>query len=167
VSHHFPADTTERFPAAIEAQIDAIIARYPQKASALVPILQLVQESRGFVSVPDQERIARRLGLPPAWVAGVVSFYTMIYDRPMGRYHLQLCRTLSCALRGSERILDHIRDTLGIGEGETTPDGRFTLTTVECLGSCGTAPVVQINDDYHESLSVERFDQVLAGLKKD
>ena len=118
------------------------------------------------MSPDDQERVAQRLELPPAWVAGVVSFYTMITDRPLGRHHLQLCRTLSCALRGSERVLEHIRATLGIDDGETTPDGRFTLTTVECLGSCGTAPVVQINDDYHEDLTVERLDRILADLKK-
>lgn len=167
MSPDLTAVTADRFPVEIDRKIDEIIARYPRKESALVPILQLIQEAEGCVSLQAQERVALRLGIPPAWVAGVVSFYTMIDDRRIGRYHLQVCRTLSCALRGTGRILEHLTDTLGIGEGETTPDGRFTLTTVECLGSCGTAPVVQINDDYHEDLTVERIDRILDELKKD
>lgn len=158
------AGASGRFPAEVESRIDAIVARYPRAASALLPVLHLVQEAEGCVSPRAQERVAERLDLPPAWVAGVVSFYTMLRDRPAGLYHLQVCRTLSCALRGAEELLEHLRRRLGIREGETTPDGRFTLSAVECLGSCGTAPVVQINDDYHEGLSPEGIDRVIEGL---
>ena len=149
----------------IEARIDAIIARYPQKTSALVPILQLIQEAERYVSTEAQERVAARLEIPPAWVAGVVSFYTMITNRPLGRYHLQVCRTLSCALRGADALVDRIGERLGIGAGETTADGAFTLSPVECLGSCDTAPVIQINDDYYEGLSVEALDRLLDRLQ--
>lgn len=159
------AEASGRFPVEIEAQIDAIVARYPRAASALLPVLQRVQEAEGCVSPRAQERVAERLDLPPAWVAGVVSFYTMLRERPAGRYHLQVCRTLSCALRGAEELLEQLRRRLGIRDGETTPDGRFTLSTVECLGSCGTAPVVQINDDYHEGLSPEGIDGVIERLE--
>ena len=151
-------------PPDIETHIDSIVARYPQKTSALVPILQVIQEAEGYVSTEAQERVAARLQIPPAWVAGVVSFYTMIYDRPRGRYHLQICRTLSCALRGADALTERIGQRLGIGPGETTGDGAFTLTPVECLGSCGTAPVIQINDDYYEELSVESLDRLLDRL---
>ena len=155
----------EPFPARLEERIETILGRYPRTGSALVPILQLIQEDAGFVSVRAQEQVAARLRIPAAFVAGVVSFYTMIRDRKIGKYHLQVCGTLSCCLRGSEPLLDHLKDRLGIREGETSRDGKYTLSTVECLGSCGTAPVVQINDEYYEDMSPEKIESVLEGLK--
>ncbi len=155
----------EPFPARLEEGIETILRRYPRTGSALVPILQLIQEEAGFVSVRAQEQVAVRLRIPAAFVAGVVSFYTLIRDRKIGKYHLQVCKTLSCCLRGSEPLLDHLQDRLGIREGETSRVGRYTLSTVECLGSCGTAPVVQINDEYYEDMSPEKIESVLDGLK--
>jgi NADH:ubiquinone oxidoreductase subunit E len=108
--------------------------------------------------------VADRLGESPAFVEGVVSFYTMYYTRPPARYVLQVCTTLSCAYCGGRELVEHLKGRLGIGFGETTPDGTFQLVGVQCLGACGTAPVIQINDDYYEGLDVERLDTVLDGL---
>ena len=108
--------------------------------------------------------MARLLDVPPADVAGVVSFYTMFHRQPVGKYVVEVCRTLSCALMGADDIASHLRRKLGISPGETTPDGRFTLRNVECLGSCGTAPAVQINGVYHENLDIQSLDRILDSL---
>jgi NADH-quinone oxidoreductase subunit E len=148
-----------------EARIEAAIREYPHAPSALLAVLHLLQGERGYIADEDMEYAAAKLGVPVSRVAGVVSFYTMFRRKRMGRHHIQLCRTLSCQLRGSRAILRHLRDRLGIGEGEVTPDGRFSLVTVECLGSCGTAPMMQVNDDYHENLTPERLDSLLDSMK--
>lgn len=148
-----------------EARIDAAIREHPRAQSALLEVLHLIQEERGYIADEDMEYAAARVGVPPAHVAGVVSFYTMLRRKPAGRHHIQICRTLSCQLRGSREILEHLRKRLGIREGEVTPDGRFSLVTVECLGSCGTAPMIQVNDDYHENLTIERLDALLDSMK--
>jgi NADH-quinone oxidoreductase subunit E len=146
-------------------KIDEAIARYPVKQSALLPALWLAQEEQGFCSLEAQEQIAERIGVSPAFVAGVVSFYTMYHTGPVGRHVIDVCTTVSCWLRGSDALVAHLREKLGIKVGETTADGRFTLRTVECLGSCGTAPMCQIGDDYHEDLTFEKIDGILARLK--
>jgi NADH-quinone oxidoreductase E subunit len=151
--------------AGTEERIEAAIREYPHPASALLAVLHLLQQERGHLTPEDEEYAAKKVGVPATHVAGVVSFYTMFRTRPMGRHHIQLCRTLSCQLRGSRELLGRLRQRLGIREGETTPDGRFSLVAVECLGSCGTAPMVQINDDYHENLSPDRLDALLDTLK--
>ena len=148
-----------------EARIDAALREYPRPQSALLEILHLIQEERGYIADEDMEYAAARVGMPAAHVAGVVSFYTMLRRKPLGRHHIQVCRTLSCQLRGSREILEHLRKRLGIREGEVTPDGRFSLVTVECLGSCGTAPMMQVNDDYHENLTIGRLDALLDSMK--
>ncbi len=148
-----------------EALIEAALREYPVPQSALLAVLHLIQKERGYVADEDMEYAAAKVGVPVAHVAGVVSFYTMFRRKPAGRHHIQVCRTLSCQLRGSREILEHLRKRLGIGEGEVTPDGRFSLVTVECLGSCGTAPVMQVNDDYHENLTPERLDALLDSMK--
>jgi len=148
-----------------EARIDAAIREYPEARSALLEVLHLIQKERGYIADEDMEYAAAKVGLPVARVAGVVSFYTMLRRKPVGRHHIQICRTLSCQLRGSREILEHLKKRLGIGEGEVTPDGRFSLVTVECLGSCGTAPMMQVNDDYHENLTLERLDALLDSMK--
>ena len=146
-------------------EIDRLIALYPQRKSALLPCLWVAQREQGFVGRIAMEQIAEKAGVSPAYVAGVVSFYTMYTVKPLGRYVIQVCTTLSCYLRGADRMVDHIRKKLGIEVGETTKDGRFTLLTVECLGSCGTAPMLQLNDDFHESLDpLDRVDRLLEGL---
>ena len=155
------------FDAEFEKRADEIIARYPQPRGAVMPLLYLVQEHEGWVTLEGEEWIAARLGLAPSYVHGVTTFYTMYRTSECGKYLLQLCTTVSCMLRGCDNVLEHIKQRLGIEEGETTPDGRFTLVTVECLGSCGTAPVMQVNDDYYEDLDIERVDALLDALAQD
>jgi NADH-quinone oxidoreductase subunit E len=147
-----------------EKRVDAIVARYPEPKAALLPVLWEVQRARGFVGAEAEEWVARRLSVSPAHVHGCVTFYTMYKQRPSGTYHIQVCTTLSCMLRGSDDLLQHLQRRLGIGVGETTADGRFSLVRVECLGSCGTAPMFQLNDDYHENLTTAAVDRLLDSL---
>ncbi len=147
-----------------EAKVDAMAARYPEPKAALLPVLWLVQRTKGWVDLDAEAWVASRLGVSAAHVHGVVSFYSMFKRRPMGRYHIQVCTTLSCMLRGSDDIVAHLERKLGIKPGQTTADGRFSLVKVECLGSCGTAPMLQLNDDYHENLTIESLDRLLDGL---
>lgn len=131
----------------------------------MLPVLYLAQEEFGHLSYDAIAYVAKLMGQSPARVHGVVSFYTMFNVKPVGRYHIQVCRTLSCALRGAERVTGLIRKTLGIEVGQTTADGKFTLSEVECLASCGTAPMMQINDDYYENLTEEKVSEILGALK--
>jgi len=146
-------------------KIDKAIARYPVKQSAMLPALWLAQKEQGFVSVEAQAQIAQKLDVSTAFVAGVVSFYTMYHTQPVGRHVIDVCTTVSCWLRGSDALVGHLEQKLGIRVGETTPDRRFTLRSVECLGSCGTAPMCQIGNDYHENLTHRRMDEVLETLR--
>jgi NADH-quinone oxidoreductase E subunit len=145
---------------------DAIVARYPQPRGAVMPLLHLAQEREGFVSLEAEQWIAQRLGLTPSYVHGITTFYTMYRTAECGKFLLQLCTTVSCLLRGCDPLLNHIKARLGIETGETTADGLFTLVTVECLGSCGTAPVMQVNDDYYEDLDIARTDALLDALAR-
>jgi len=154
-----------RFSEAALAEYHEILARYPTRRAALMPALWLAQREFGWLAVPVQEYVAELMDLPLAWVTSVASFYTMYWKEQPGRWHLQLCRNLPCALRGAGELRTLVRDTLGIGHGETTPDGRFSFEEVECLASCGTAPVIQINNGaYHESLDVEKVRVLLTRL---
>jgi NADH-quinone oxidoreductase subunit E len=147
-------------------EIDRLIALYPDRRSALLPALWVAQKEQGFVGAKPMEEIAERIGVAPAFVAGVVSFYTMYQTRPIGKYQIQVCTTLSCYLRGADRLVGHLQRRLGVEVGGTTADGKFTLVTVECLGSCGTAPMLQLNDDFHENLDpIEKVDALLDSLK--
>ena len=147
-----------------EAKVNAVAARDPEPQAALLPVLWLVQRTKGWVDLDSEAWIASRLGVSPAHVHGVVTFYTMYKRRPWGKYHIQVCTTLSCMLRGSDDLMAHLEKRLGIEPGQTSPDGRFSLIKVECLGSCGTAPMLQLNDDYHENLTIESLDRLLDGL---
>jgi NADH-quinone oxidoreductase E subunit len=149
------------FSAAALEKFRDIVARYPRKEAAMLPVLYLAQREFGHLGPEAIDYVARLMGQTPARVHGVVSFYT----KPIGRHHIQICRTLSCALGGAEKITAFIKQQLGIEPGQTTPDGRFTLSEVECLASCGTAPMMQINDDYYESLTEEKVDEILHSLK--
>lgn len=142
-----------------------IVGRYPKKEAAMIPVLYLAQQEFGYLSPEAIEYVAKMMELSPARVYGVVTFYTMLNMKPIGRHHIQVCRTLPCALKGAEKITALIRTKLGIRLGETTKDGKFTLSEVECLASCGTAPMMQINDDYHENLTEERVVEILKTLK--
>ena len=133
----------------------AILARYPERRAALMPTLWLAQREFGWLSEPVQAYVAELMELPLAWVTSVASFYTMYWKEPKGRWHLQLCRNLPCQLRGAARIQRCIEERLGLHDGQRTADGRFSFEEVECLASCGTAPVLQINNaEYHEKLDV-------------
>lgn len=148
-----------------EKTIAAIVAKYPQPKAALLPVLWEVQKAKGWIDPAAEEWVASRLDVPASHVHGCVTFYTMYKLRPSGRHHIQLCTTLSCMLRGSDELLTHLERKLGIKPGETTPDGKFSIARVECLGSCGTAPMFQLNDDYHENLTIESVDRLLASLE--
>jgi len=141
------------------------VNRYPKKEAAMLPVLYLAQREFGHLSAEAIEYVAKLMGQSPARVHGVVSFYTMYNMKPIGRHHIQVCRTLPCALRGAEYITTFIKNKLGVELGQTTADGRFTLSEVECLASCGTAPMMQINDDYYEDLDEEKVTQILESLK--
>lgn len=148
-----------------EGRVEAIIARYPERQAAMLPVLWAVQGEKGWISADAMEWVARKLECTPATVQSVVRFYTMFDDRPVGKYKLQVCRTLSCELMGARRIIDHLRERLGIEPGETTADGRFTLQEVECLASCGTGPMLQCNLKFYENLTPERVDALLEELR--
>jgi NADH-quinone oxidoreductase subunit E len=150
---------------AFEKTVDAIVAKYPQPKAALLPVLWEVQKAKGSIDLPAEEWVAARLGVAASHVHGCVTFYTMYKQKPSGRYHIQLCTTLSCMLRGSDELMRHLEKKLGIKEGETTPDRKFSLVRVECLGSCGTAPMFQLNDTYYENLTIEAVDRLLTSLE--
>jgi NADH-quinone oxidoreductase subunit E len=150
---------------ATRQRIDALIAKYPVRRSALIPALHLAQEEAGYISADVVREFSGIFELAPNEVYEVVSFYTMLFKAPVGKYVLQVCTNISCLLCNSESIMNHLQKRLGIKPGETTPDRRFTLLEVECLASCGTAPVVQINDEYHENLTPEKLDLILDNLK--
>jgi len=154
------------FDASLEARIAELLTRYPSRRAALLPVLWLCQERYGWISAGVIEAIAARLGESPAFVEGVVTFYTMYYTKPPARYVLQVCETLSCAVCGGRELLEHLERRLGVKPGQKTGDGLFQLVGVQCLGACGGAPVVQINDDYHENLTPARLDAVLDELAR-
>jgi NADH-quinone oxidoreductase E subunit len=159
-----PTKTVE-FPPEAKKQFDYILTRYPSKEAALLPTLHLVQETWGWISPEAVHYVSSLLDLSPANVFGVVSFYNMYNQKPVGKYHLQVCTNLSCMIRNAYDIYDDLCDKLKIEPGQTTPDGLFTVTEVECLGSCGTAPVVQVNNDYHEEMDVQKMESLLTKLK--
>lgn len=155
------------FSPAAKAKFEEIVTRYPIRRAAIMPTLWLAQEEFGWLSNDVLEYVAGLLGLSPAFTASVASFYTMYYKHPVGKHHVQVCTNLSCALVGSDRIVDCLRTRLGIEVGQTTPDGRFTLSVVECLASCGTAPMMQINDDFCENLNPERTLEIIERLAQE
>jgi NADH-quinone oxidoreductase subunit E len=145
------------------ADFDALRARYPKgfESSLVLPCLRRIQEVRGYVADSDIDALVEYLGVPRIQVEEVLSYYTQFRRGPTGRWHLMVCRNVACSMRGAERLLAKLSERLGVAEGETTPDGRFTLSTVECLGSCGTAPVVMVNEAYHENVDVENVDALI------
>lgn len=145
-----------------EAQIDELLTHYPVRRSAVIPVLWLVQDQFGWISLDAMKYVASRLGITPEQVREVVTFYSMFNDKPVGRYNLQVCCTTPCMINGSDEIIAYIESQLGIERGETTPDGMFSVMQVECLGSCDTAPMLQINKQrYHENLTRESVDALI------
>ncbi|MBC7473275.1 MAG: NADH-quinone oxidoreductase subunit NuoE [Candidatus Sericytochromatia bacterium] len=146
------------------AKFKTTLAQYPEKEAALLPTLWLAQYEFGYLSIEAMEYVAKLLDIPPSRVYSVASFYTMYKKEPTGKYLVQICRTLSCQLRGAEQVTDIICSKLKVNLGQTTPDNNFTIMEVECLGSCGTAPMMQINDDYYENLTKSKVNQIIDSL---
>jgi NADH-quinone oxidoreductase subunit E len=167
----YPPDTAAdeypdaRFPDAARQELDAVRKRYPTVEAALIPALHIAQRAWGGW-LPDEAiaAVARELGLPAAKVYGVVTFYDLFHQKPVGRHRIRVCTNLSCMLRGSEEIMEAIGQELKVGEDEVTPDGRCSYVHFECLGSCDTAPMMMVDDRYHESLTPERVREILRGL---
>ena len=149
---------------ALKVRITGLSGRYPRKQAALLPVLHAVQEELGCVTVEAERDVAALLGIKPIQVREAVTFYSMFRRTPVGRYHLQVCDNLSCGLRGSGTVLARLCRKLGIAPGQTTPDGKFTLTTVECLGNCENAPCLMVNFDYHGNIDPDALDRILDGL---
>ncbi len=150
---------------ALKKKIEAVVVRYPKKEAALLPVLHLIQREKGWISPAEERFVANLLGIKPMKVREVVTFYTMILLKPLGRYHLQVCSNLTCSLLGAGTLIEYLKEKLGIGPGETTPDGKFTLSTVECLGACEQAPCLMVNFDYYGNLNKEKLDEILASLE--
>jgi len=144
-----------------ERQVDEVLTRYPERRAALLPALWLCQRQNGWISPEVVDYVAARLELSTAIVKGVVTFYTMFFDEPVGENVIWVCRTLSCDLRGGKAIQEHLQNKLGCSAGHTSSDGKFTLLKAECLAACGQAPMVQINDYYYENLDVELLDRII------
>lgn len=159
-------DEVATFSPEVEAEIDRYLAKYPVMRSAILPLMFIVQRERGYLDPPGVSYLAKRLNLRITDIWEVATFYSMIHLKPIGKYHIQVCKTLSCKLLGADKIIQICAKKLGIKVGETTPDGRFSLSEVECLGSCGTAPMFQINFDYHENLTTEKVDDILDAYLK-
>src|SRR5512140_1559524 len=144
-----------------EKQLEEILARYPNRQAATIPVLHLCQDQHGWVSDEIITWVAAKLGLSGAHVKGVATFYTLFNKEPVGKHQVWVCRTLSCALNGADGILHHCEKRLGIHAGETTPDGKITLRTAECLAACGNAPMMQVDREYHERLTLAQVDEIL------
>jgi NADH-quinone oxidoreductase subunit E len=154
--HDVPDSGPVSFSPAALAEYREILARYPERRAALMPVLWLVQREFGWISPSAQRYVAELMELPQAWVDGVVSFYTMYWRRPMGRSHIAVCTNLSCYLRGAEDIYNAVCRRTGVMAGEVSPDGKWSVERAECLGSCDTAPMMQVNNDaYYENLTVD------------
>ncbi len=145
---------------------DMIVGRYPVKRSALIPILHEVQAREGYLTQDAMAAVARYLDLHPVEVVETASFYDLLNLRPVGKHVILFCHNLSCTLLGAERVLAHLERRLGIRAGETTPDGLFTLKRMECLASCGTAPVMQVDGEYYENLNEAKADEILSRLRQ-
>src|SRR5574341_1832986 len=151
--------------AELKAQLDKLVSQYETKRAALLPVLNLLQEKQGFISPEIESEVARFLNLPLMQVREVVSFYTLYYTELKGKHHFQVCRNLSCTLRGCEEIIEHLKSRLGIDVERNSSNGQFSLSTVECLGACEIAPMMQLNDQYIGNLTKKSIDELLNKLK--
>jgi NADH-quinone oxidoreductase E subunit len=149
----------------LRARIKEVAGRYPDSQAALIPALHLAQAQHGWVSSEVMDAVAAELNLPRAKVLATATFYTMFNKQPVGRHHIQVCGNVSCLLRGADGLLEVLKRRLGVEVGQTTADGRFTLSEVECLAACGTAPAIQVNDDYYEDLDRDKLNRLLDELE--
>ena len=149
-----------------EEKFKHLVSVYPQKRSALIPMLLLAQKEHGYVKAETIEYVGKYLDLNPSEVDSIMSFYTLLRRQPVGKYHILICTNLACLLQGSDDIVACIKRKLGVGLGEVTKDGLFSAIEFECLGSCTTAPCVQVNGEFHENLDVEKTEKLLDELRK-
>ncbi|HEV2647412.1 MAG TPA: NAD(P)H-dependent oxidoreductase subunit E [Acidobacteriaceae bacterium] len=149
------------FSPTLAARFDHLVTLYPVKRSALIPMLLYAQDEVGYISEPVIQEIARRLDLFDLEVRSVLSYYSMLRTKPAGTYNIQVCTNISCMLRGGYEILDHCKAKLGIGHKQVTPDGKFSLEEVECIGACCWAPAMQVNYDFHDDLTTAKVDQII------
>jgi NADH-quinone oxidoreductase subunit E len=154
------------FKPEVVKEFEAVAARYPVRRAALLPALWLAQREFGWISEEAMVCVAKLVGVSPMQVMEVAGFYTMYQKNKPGKYHFQVCQTIACLLAGSEEIKKTIERVLDLKPGQTTPDGQFSYQTVECLASCHTAPCMQVNDDYHENLTPESTEKLIAELRK-
>jgi len=151
----------------LREKIDKIVSQAETKQSALIPVLHEVQSEMGWLSTESMLEVAEILGIPPASVQNVATFYTMFFTKPVGKHVLWLCRTLSCSLKGAELVEKYLIEKLQIHTGETTPDGKITLLEAECLASCGTAPVMLADDELHENLTKKKVDELIEKFRRE
>ena len=165
-AHHEPYVPVFTAGSARRAELDDIISRYPQKRAALLPALWMVQQERGWISEDAMREVGEQLGCTAAYVKGVVTFYTMYHQHPVGKHFIQVCTTSPCLCAGADDVVKAFLEATGCKElGLTSPDGKYTVIEVECLGACGFATPVQINEDYHECVTPAKVPEILAGLK--
>lgn len=153
------------FSEKIQKKIKEIVARYPQKEAAILPVLHVAQQEFGYISSAEEKQVAGILGVKPIRVREVVTFYTMLNREPVGKYHVQVCSNLSCSLLGAEKLIDYLKQKLGVEPGKTTKDKKFTLSLVECLGACEQAPCMMVNFEYYGNLDKKKIDKILDDLK--
>jgi NADH-quinone oxidoreductase subunit E len=156
------------FSPQLEARFEKLLAAYPpgRQRSAMIPMLLYAQDEVGSVTDELVEEVARRVGVTPLQVNEVLTYYSMLHRKPLGRHHIQVCTNISCLLRGGDKLWEHACETLGVGHREVTPDGEFSLEEVECIGACSWAPAVQVNYDFHHFVTPEKLDQLLDSLRK-
>lgn len=146
-------------------KLEELRKKYPTTKALVLPVLWMVQEEHGYISIDAMKYVAQLLNVPYSHIFGVVTFYTMFHSKPMGKYHIEVCTNVSCMLRGSKKIVHHLEQKLGIKIGQTSADRKWTLSEVECMGSCGTAPMFAIGEEYHENLTPEKVDKIVESLK--
>ena len=158
--------STFKYTSENEIKFQEYVSKYPKIDSCMLPALWLVQEQIGWVSPEAMIYVAEKLGKTPIQVYEVATFYTMFNLKPIGKHHIELCKTLSCMLCGSQKIKNYIKETIGIEAGQTSADGLFHLSEVECMGACGGAPMFALNGEYHEKLTIEKVDELIKECKK-
>ncbi len=148
-----------------KSQFEEIVSRYPEKRAAMLPTLYLAEGEFGYISPEVEVYVGQLLEVPPVKVREVLTFYTLFASKPRGKYHFQVCRGISCDLRGCTKVIEHLSEKLGIRPDETSADRKFTFSEVECLGACETAPMMQMNEDYYGDLTTAKLEKLIKGLK--
>ncbi|HXG39030.1 MAG TPA: NADH-quinone oxidoreductase subunit NuoE [Bacteroidota bacterium] len=145
-------------------KLEELKKKYPTTKALVLPVLWMVQEEHGYISIDAMKYVAQLLNVPYSHIYGVVTFYTMFHSKPIGKHHIEVCTNVSCMLRGSKKIVHHLEQKLGIKMGQTSADRKWTLSEVECMGSCGTAPMFAIGEEYYENLTLDKVDKIVDSL---